>query len=198
MGLSNSWIAVQGLSQADALEELGFEVDEVAGRNFQPRRFGVAELPNGWVVIMANNVDAAFKDRFAALSRHGPAVACAIEEHIMYSEARGYEAGAEVWRVIHNCEEGVDHLEVRGTPPAVVESIRSAAQKAQEAEGGDDADVDLLFDVPPDIAKSLCEFKLGDTEPYDPEFWEIGPTGAAAEPKVPKGPGFFQRLFGRR
>jgi hypothetical protein len=142
----------------------------------------------------------AFEDRFVALSAQGPAVACAIEQHVMYQEARGYEAGAEVWRVTHDPDRGdsVYHLAVTGAPPAQLAEIRDAAVAEQDAEGGEDAGVDFISEVPLDLAASICGFKLEDDWP-DGGFTELRRANSpSAALRARAGPGFLQRLFGRR
>lgn len=186
MGLSHSWIAVRGLAPADALGALKAE----AGAEVEPEdfsmSFGLGVLPGGWLLVVSDNFDAAFKGRLAPLAQMGPAVACAVEEHVMVSEARGYEGGAEIWRVVRDPEEDEEGLSVVGDPPGF-EAIRRAAQQEQEAEG----DADFLFDVPADIAASICGFKLGESEPEGFRYTELRPVRTAVT-------GFFARLFGRR
>lgn len=193
MGASLSWFAVKA-DRAGVLESLGAEAAELV--DF-PRRWGVGDLPNGWVILVfERDLKGAFEPRCAALSALGPAVACAVEEHVMYQEARGYADGAEVWRVVHDSERGRFHLEVSGEPPKALEKIRREAVAEQEAEGGEDADVDLIADVPLLLAQGVCGFKHDEEWPASLAFEELRkarPAGGA-----PKEPGFFQRLFGRR
>ena len=115
----------------------------------------------------------------------------------MTSEARGYEAGAEVWRIVHNPDKGesVYHLDISGQLPPDFEDIRREIIARQDEDGGEDAGCDHVFDVPADVAKVICGFKFGDTEPFDPEFREICKVWPA---RGPKGPGLLQRLFGRK
>jgi hypothetical protein len=200
MSVALCWFAVRGWARDAALEELGLEADGAPGDDL-PRRIGVADLPDGWLLFMFNrDLKQAFEDRFVALSARGPAVACAIEEHVMYQEARGYEAGAEVWRVTHDPQQGdsVYHLEVTGAPPAQLSEIREAAVAEQDEEGGEDAGADFVSDVPLDLAASICGFKHDDDWPQG-GFTELRRANSpSAEPKAGGGPGFLQRLFGRR
>lgn len=199
MGISNSWFAVRGCARDEALAQLGFEADAEIGDGWPPRGcFAVGELPGGWLLFIAPDLKDAFKDRFVALSAGRDAVACAVEEHVMYQEARGYRDGAEVWRVVHDPDKGKSlfHLEVTGAPPPRFEDIRAKALAAQEAEGGEDADVDLICDVPLDLAKSICGFKHDDEWPKGLSLTLLG-RGMAARSDAAGKPGFFARLFGR-
>lgn len=198
VGFSLSWFAVRGLTRDAALTELGVEP---SGRTYvDPPRFGVADLPGGWLLfVFDDDLKQAFAAPFVALSKHGPAVACAIEEHVMFQEARGFDAGAEVWRVTHdpNAGESLYHLDVEGAPPIQLEEIRTAAMAAQDAEGGEDADVDLIADVPLKLARSLCGYKHDEVGPEGmSEFMELRRPKATGE-GGPVKTGFFARLFGR-
>jgi hypothetical protein len=199
MGAALSWFAVRGCSRDEALAELGLELGLEVGEDL-PDRLGVGELPGGWLLFTSSDLGELFESRFVALSCHGPAVGCAIEEHVMFMEARGFTDGAERWRVVHDPDNGTYHLGVQGDPPAELESIRRAAVAEQEAEGGEDAGVDYISDVPLDLAKTICGFKHDDDWPETLSFFELHRTKAAAAPKVQgaKGPGLLQRLFGRR
>jgi hypothetical protein len=199
MGISNSWFAVRGCARDEALGQLGFETGPEIGGDWPPRgRFAVGELPGGWLLLISPDLKDAFSDRFVALSAGRDAVACAVEEHVMYQEARGYRDGAEVWRVVHDCNKGesVFHLEVAGAPPGPFEDIRTKAVAEQEAEGGEDADVDLICDVPLDLAKSICGFKHDDEWPKTLSFTVLTRAGAPRAASEGK-PGLFARLFGR-
>lgn len=189
MGFSHSWIAVKGLDRATALTALRLEAEQ--GESDDLPRLGLGALANDWLLIVAAE-DEALQDRMTALAAYGPAVACFVEEHVMYSEARGYRDGVEAWRVVHDAENGLFHLEVTGEPPAALENLRSEAAANRGAEGGKSAGVDIIFDVPPALAKTICGFKLDDRWPDGLAFVEL------RRPRK-SGPGwsdFFQRLFG--
>jgi hypothetical protein len=196
VGFSASWFAVQGAPREDVLRAVGLEPsgqrDEVP--DF---RFCFTELPGNWLLVWYDrDLKAAFRNA-ADLSRHGPTVACAIEEHVMFQEARGYSDGVEVWRVTHDPNEGESlyHLETAGAPPAQFTKIHADLKAQQDAEGGEDAGVDFICDVPLALAKSLCGFKHDEDPPEGVVFEEL------RRPKAGGGagkPGFLARLFGAR
>lgn len=204
MGISNSWIAVQGWTRDQALAQLGLEADhEIEG--WPDRQLAIADLPEGWLLFLTDNLEEAFDPRFTELSAPGPAVACSIDEHVMFNEARGYRDGSEIWRVTHDPDgaRSLYHLDVGGELPPAFEEIRRTAIAAQDAEGGEDAGVDLIFDVPTELAKSICGFKHDDEWPQDLIFTSLLRPRAergsdTARSARPDGPGFFHRLFGRR
>jgi hypothetical protein len=197
MGFSHSWIAVQGLDPAIALDVLGMAAARELEADDFPERLGMGQLPGGWLLVLSSDFDDAFT-RLSVLASHGPAVACAMEEHVMYSEARGYSDGVEAWRVVSDCEKE-DQIAVIGEPPAGFMDIRADVQRQQDAAGGKDADADYLFDVPPKVAESICGFRLGEPDPEGLRFTEL--RRAARSKPVDDGAtggGFFARLFGRR
>ena len=116
---------------------------------------------------MANDCNYADRAPLKRLSRSGDVVACAIEEHVMASGASGYSGGKEMWCIVHDAERGLSHLEVTGEPPPQLAAIheRLAAELAEA--GGDESEVDYVFDVPVELAAELTGFRhdrsVGDT-----------------------------------
>lgn len=193
MGFSHSWIAIQGLASERAIEALVMEVEEeCAPEDVTGDGLYLGIAPNGWLIALTDRRANAFEGGLADLAKFGPAVACEINEHVMYSEARGYDGGSESWRVVYDCEEGPDALRVTGNPPAQFSEIRHKAEAEQEAEGGEDADVDVLFDIPALLARSICGFMLGECEPEGFRYLKLRRIGGEPERR----PGFFARLFG--
>lgn len=188
MGLSHSWVAVRSGDRAAILADLKVEVVAELEEDDFPR-FGVAALPGGWTLILSDNFDWAFKS-VQAVSRHGLAVACAEEEHVMVSDACAYDGGALVWRVLHDSEKDNRGLEVSGAPPSVLPAIREAAYAAQtESDAEDDGAVDHIFGVPPKVAQEIVGFRI--TEGADEPL-------VFSELRKIKGPGLLSRLLGRR
>lgn len=192
MSFSISWIAVKGCDENQAAEALGLEPDEGASR--KAFKILVGTLPKGWTIVWSENFEDLQKGRFQPLLSFGPAVACALSEIVMFQEARGYLDGAEAWRVTHDSSEGIYHLDVGGSPPPEFESIKRKAVKAQDAEGGEDADVDLIADVPLELAKTICGFKHDGAWPEGLSFVTLRkPRKRAGDGR----PGLLARLFGR-
>jgi hypothetical protein len=196
LGFAASWFAVQGLAPQTALEVLDLEVIS-EGNEYPEGQFSLVELANGWTVVwFERDCEAAFRAPVIMLAQQGPAVACGVEEHVMFSEARGYVDGKEIWRVTRNSEEA-DDLEASGDLPPAYAAIRDAAVASQHEDGNDD--VDLIWDVPPDLAKSICGFRHDEQPDGGATFLELrrakGAPGAAAP--ATSG-GFWRRLFGGR
>ena len=185
MGLSNSWIAVRGLSQAEAIAELGLETGDEIRHDVLPD-FGIGQTSDGWTILVFRR-ERAFEDRFTALSKGRSAVACFEEEHVMYSEARGYADGAETWRAVHDCEKGLRHIQTSGAVPGAFAEIEARLAKQQDEDDG----ADFFFDIPPELAKSVCGFRLLG----EPEITFVD----LIDPNAPrKRPRLLARLFGAR
>ena len=51
------------------------------------------------------------------------------------------------------------HLEAQGQLPPNFESIRSECLAEQDAEGGEEAEVDFVFEIPTRLAREITGFK---------------------------------------
>lgn len=186
MGFSNSWIAVEGERKQSVLEAL--ELTETGQEAEFAARFAGAQLANGWYVILSSHFEFA-PERLAAASADGVAIGGQVEEHVMFSALRGFENGVEAWWVTHDPEKGIYDLGFGGTPPKQLAEIRDRLVSTQQAEGGEDADVDFIFEVPVKLGVALCGYRVDGGEGVeDPEFFVLTP---------PRRPGLFERLFGR-
>ena len=157
MGYSLSWAAVQGgtlrmICDACNLHPTGAR-EEIA-----ESKIDAAEIPGGWYLVLFNQQEIDGR-LLAKLSAKGEVVSCFVEDHVMYSSAAGWNRGEQVWKVFHDCEKGRYHLDVAGAPPAELEEIRRKLTQEQEAAGGEKADVDFIYDVPAEVAKSLTGFR---------------------------------------
>jgi hypothetical protein len=177
MGFAISWLAVRGKSKDALLSELKLrdsgEADEV---NETP--VSGAEFPDGWYVVFLNDYAHPFVEEVSLLrlSAGCQVIACLIEEHVMASLAMLYENGRLVWRMSHQGEEDILNLETHGTLPGNFGGIRSGLMKEQR-EQGDEPEVDFIFDIPLDLAESICGYRHDQAE-YDfgePEFTALVP-----------------------
>jgi hypothetical protein len=153
MGFSLSWLAVRGKDPRVLLQQLGLrgtgELEEIPESEIVG-----AQLPGGWYVVV-NDHDVRFVDD-AVLERISvgcEAVTCFVEEHVMCSAATRWNDGKEVWAVIHNAQERLDHLIEEGAPPSELAAIRDEL-RAKKADG-----VDFIFDVPVELAGVLTGFR---------------------------------------
>ena len=66
--------------------------------------------------------------------------------------------GQRVWNVVHESDNGIYHLAIEGSPPEPFPKIRDDLTKSQDTEGGKDADVDYIFDIPVKLATALSGY----------------------------------------
>jgi hypothetical protein len=172
VGISISWLTVQGAGRGVVLDALGLE--ETDKRDEYPTQSPIAgaTLADGWYVIVLDRYGHALlgDDTLHRLSKLGHVVAGAGEEHVMCSLACGWQQGQRVWSVMHDAQVGIEHLEVEGQTPSGFEQIRDHALSQQEAEGGSEADinyVDYVYDIPLATAKLVTGFSWDETQPED-------------------------------
>jgi len=188
MGFSGSWVAVRGISPEQVNAAL--ELRPSGLRQAQPEsdRSG-AQLPSGFylVVFLRKELSRDFLSRISAVF---PLLYGLAEEHVMYSAVASWQEGKELWSVLHDAQEGMMHLDVRGTPPAPYPTIRERLFAEQEIEGGSDADVDYVFDIPIILAHELTGFR------YDQDVQGMEKSGFEILHPESK-PGILKRLFSR-
>jgi len=160
MGFSVAWIAVRGTSKDDILAQLSLaDTGRLDEANESP--VSGAALPGGGYLLYFNDMahPATQAASMARLSEGGEALGCQVEEHVMASAAFQYRNGEKVWDVVHLSEEGLYHLAVDGAPPALLETIHAEMKATQDEQGGLEADVDCLFEVPLMLANALCGYR---------------------------------------
>lgn len=192
MGWMCSWVGVRA-PQAGVLEALDFvRTGEPAQPGSRGARFSVAEIPDGWTIVFSEDFEWVGRIDAAALSALGDVLGCKFEDKVdMATAAFLVRGGREIWRVEH--ENDLDRLVVvTGEPPPLFETLRDALWRKQEADDG----VDYLHDLPLDLAKAICGFRVDDDDEL--EFEAVRPRNAPvkAAAAAKKG-GFLARLFGR-
>lgn len=160
MGFSISWIGLSGLAKAPSLKLLGLR-DTGMEDEANEAPLSCAETGLGWTIIWSNDI--AFGDdqtKWSDLSTAAPVMVCFVEEHVMLSLAMLYENGEVKWSILHQGD-GADvyHLEKSGSPPEIVSDIENEIFAKQKAEGGRNADVDFVFEIPLLTAKAITGFK---------------------------------------
>lgn len=201
MGLRISWVAVQGVTAEQALEALDMHVtgtvtyEDIDWRD----NFALGSLPNGWLLALSGDSADAFEGRLEPLTKLGRAVGGEMSETVMRSEARGYDQGTEVWSVTHDPEEeeSLYALDITGSPPPELDAIVHALRAEQDAQGGEDAAVDLMFGIPGRLSAALCGYMPDENELDDIDVSELRPNRGAKPAAGQAKAGFFARLFGR-
>jgi hypothetical protein len=158
MGYSLTWLAVRGISFPAAAERLGLApTGEVA--DYAERDVSARPVSGDWSLVVARGSDhrIAAARQLAALSADCEVIACSIEEHVMYSSCELWLRGQRRWRVVHDAQEGIDHLLASGDLPDDFAATRARFADQQDAEDG--TDVDLYFEIPLVLAQSRVGFK---------------------------------------
>lgn len=160
MGYAITWFAVREQHAADVLREL--QLTPTGERQeFPEATIAYAGLTNGWAILWYGEYDCPFLgDReLASLSARSEIIRCMVEEHVMASSAELWAGGRQRWSISHQGEDGPKGLEVSGSPPESLDRIRAQMEEAQEAEGGEDAEVDYIFEIPLRVAQEIAGFK---------------------------------------
>lgn len=160
MGYSISWMAIKGKPKEEVLTF--YEFSETLVREEIPEsEISSAMLPSGWYFLWFNKCESPFvqPEMVSELSMECSVIVCVIEEHVMYCRSEYWENGSQKWKVVHDSENGMYDLEVSGAAPEYFESLKCEVFRKQEAEGGKNAEVDLVFDLPLEPIKRLTFFK---------------------------------------
>jgi hypothetical protein len=189
MGFRISWLAAKGLSKARLLAEFGL-VDSGIADEANEAPFSVAELPTGWALLWSNDPTFATIERAAKLSRLAPVVNCWVNETAMFSMASYFEQDRHIWFVGHDFQRGADNLAHEGEMPEDFEAIRRELLAKQAEHGDKEPAVDFLFDIPVELARSVCGFRHDDWSETNRAF-----TRGEPAPEKPKG--MLARLLGR-
>jgi len=157
MGYSLSWAAVRGGRSEAILASLGLVATNIWEEIPESNIVG-ATLPSGWYLVLFNRKE--LEDgTLERLSNVGEVVYCFVEDHVMYSRASVWSNGKCLWSVTHDCEEGRYHLEINGTAPGILQEIKSRLVAQQDKAGGEEADVDYIYDSPAELAKAITGFR---------------------------------------
>jgi len=147
----------------------------------------------GWTVIWSNDEEFFDDARCIALSREFALLGVHVNETVMYSDARWFEAGGMVWKIWHEGDEDPAHLAHIGAVPdhaAEIERAKRAEQKQDdEANPGDGAD--FIFEIPLALAASYCGFKHDEFEGAEDSCEEL-----QSQLVTKKRGSFLSRLFG--
>jgi hypothetical protein len=155
MGASLSWLAVRGKTPQTIRAELGLRP---AGRREKHPESPVtgAELPGGWYLLVENH---RLKNQYVrdsvleGLSKGCEVITCAVEEHVMCSEAARWGEGVKTWSVIHEAEKGGRDLRTEGEMPPPFALIRDRLISEQDGEA------DYAFDIPVELAESFTGYR---------------------------------------
>ena len=165
MGWMCSWVAVQGVAKGEILEALDLvETGERVEPGSRRRGLCCLDRPDGWTVVFSEDFEWANGKRLLELSHLGLAVACQFEDKVeMTSIASSAKEGVELWRIAH-INDPIYRLDVSGEPPTELAGIRERTFREQEEQGGDESGVDLIFDIPLEVAEAVCGYRADEEE----------------------------------
>jgi hypothetical protein len=180
MGYSIAWLAVQGKPLESLLAELGLRPTGRAGEFADHPMVGAA-IEGGWHLLVAQGCDhRMISDRvLMTLSRGCRVIACSVEEHVMFSGAALWENGERVWSVSHQGDENLHDLSAQGALPDFFASIRDELLAKQAAEGGKDAGVDYIFEIPLELARRITGFAHDSAASVEIDHFEVLDTAPA-------------------
>jgi hypothetical protein len=159
MGYSITWCAVREEAADQLLSHFGLMASGKTEEDPESS-FSTARLGTGWRLIWSNEYACPLlTKKIADYSGGQDVLLCQIEEHVMASSAELWSGRSRRWWVSHEGENGPKGLDTEGELPECFASIRNEMENAQRAEGGEDADVDFIFEIPLKIAQSLVGFK---------------------------------------
>jgi hypothetical protein len=167
MGFAISWCAVREEGADQFLQELGLsptgETEELP-----ESLISAGKLDTGWRVVWYNEYGCPFlkPQNLSKLSINRDILLCLVEEHVMASSSELWSSGKQRWWLSHEGENGPEGLSVKGNLPEVFPAIRKEMGELQLAEGGDDADVDYIFEIPLKVAQSIVGFKHDEDSPH--------------------------------
>jgi hypothetical protein len=192
MGFAITWFAVPEQHAAHVMKQLHL-APTGEREEFPESTIAYARLTTGWAILWYGKYDCPFfGDReLASLSSRCDIIRCLVEEHVMASSAELWASGRRQWGVSHQGDNGPKGLEITGSPPESLKTIRVQIEQLQRA-GGDDEEVDYIFDIPLNVAQGITGFKHDEVCccMADGSFEVLEHAG-------PQG-GFLSRLFGRK
>jgi hypothetical protein len=194
MGFSITWFAFREREAEALLRELWLSPTGQTDDG-PDSLIATAKLKNGWQVLWFNKYGCPFfrEAELRRLSARCDIIKCLVEEHVMASSSELWSGGFRKWLLSHEGENGPKGLAVEGEPPACFLGIRQEMEAKQDAEGGDKANVDYMFEIPLLVAEKFVGFKHDERCDLMAE-----PAFSVLSRSDTKGPGLFSRLFGKK
>lgn len=190
MGVSLSWLAVRGKSPEAVRTELQLRGTGTAG-DIPKSPFVGSASDAGWYLIVARGCEHRILSApvLERLSIGCDVLTCTVEEHVMFSEATRWQNGKRLWSVTHKGEDGPKGISADGALPAEYPSIRDNFISQQEAEGGAEADVDFLFEIPVVLVQTFIDYRHDEASPaFETRGFELLESTQKS---------FFYRLFSK-
>ena len=120
-------------------------------------QFCCAELPNGWVVLHANDSTHAY-NHAALFSLKHSVLSVGVQEFALTSLAAFHVHGKQILSVNDVEDKGVFDLTLTGSVPSQAATIRDRLLAVQQSEG-EDLRVDHMYDVAVEVAEAICGYR---------------------------------------
>lgn len=164
-------MAVKGKPSETVIQELGLTP---TGEKtlYGDSLFTGHTFSNGWFLLVINECDHNFvkQNTLASLSNNCEVIACVIEEHVMFCSSEQWKNGARIWRIEHDAQKSIDHINSAGTLPDGYSAIEHEFSEEQKKSGGKKANTDFFFEIPLQMAKRIVGFKHDESGPDDENF----------------------------
>jgi hypothetical protein len=174
MGYSLSWIATKGLVKDTVYSRLRLSTASDPARR-RENHIQSLDQPDGWHLVLLKPAEHPLlkASYLTALSEGCTALACNVEEHVMFSSAEQWTNGQRLWRLRHQGDIDVHNLEVLGNPPGILSKIEEDCRNRQ-ATDAEQPPVDFIFEIPLLVAKSIATFKHdeSDWEGFETSQWQ--------------------------
>jgi len=168
MGYAGSWLAVKEKYAALVLEGLGLRATDELALPGETHFTGMTPS-NGWFILLINECQHKFvrADVLTSLSIHCELLLASAEEHVMWCAAEFWQDGSQIWRIEHDAQKGNSHLSTSGLLPDGYPEIAKEFTEKQKESGGEESDIDYIFEIPLQVAKSIVGFKHDEAESED-------------------------------
>jgi hypothetical protein len=131
-----------------------------------------AMLPSGAYLLYVNDEISPNDRVLARLSSHASLLACYANEMVMESSVESWVNGAAKWSVLHDAQQGIQHLQTAGEVPQELKPIQQRLQAKQSAV--QDRDVDYIFDIPIELFVALGGIRYDeDIDGAAPDPWQV-------------------------
>ena len=193
MGFAITWCAVRENDADQFLESLKLSSTGKC-EEFPESPVVMAKLDTGWRIIWCNEYESPIigSKRLGELSSDRDLLFCLVEEHVMASSAELWSRGERKWWISHQGENGPKGLDTAGELPECFAGIKAEMMHTQRSEGGDDAGVDYIYEIPLLVAQTLVGFKHDEDGSHLSEEQFV----VLSHPSSNKG--IFARLFGKK
>jgi hypothetical protein len=172
MGIKTSWVAIKDASypsinailKLSDMTALGIPQEKQLLEYHEDDRYsGRIEsvlTENGWYFIICRYIPEFLRESLGELSMNSTLVMFELNETVMSSSAEYWCNGKKVWSVDHWEDAGEDlfHLDQQGELPASFDAIKEQIFARQHAEGGINADVDLVIEIPNLLVKEVMGY----------------------------------------